>query len=781
MKWGNFMREKILFDKDWRFHEGDIKYNLPRKKGAIYSQAKTVHMRWGPAAYGYDDRSDVYHCDNACTEYWENVDLPHDYIITQEPKQEYNDSLGYFDYHNAWYRKHFWLDEQDRDKRITLYFEGITGHATVYLNGCVLKRNFCGYTSFEADITDIAYFDRENILAVYVDVSEHEGWWYEGAGIYRHVWLIKTALTAVDLWGVYVTPKKDGDRWTVGIETTVLNESTEDSQITVTSSVVDETGQEEAASAASPLTILAKDKAVLKQEVAVDSPALWDIDTPNLYQVHTVVSHNGVEIDRVVTRFGFRTIEFDPDKGFFLNGRHVKIKGVCCHQDYGLTGKAVPDNVHRYRTALMKEMGANAYRTAHYPHAEAVMDALDELGILVMDETRWFSSSDEAKEQLAMLVKRDRNRPSVILWSVANEEPLHESEQGCRITETLKAVVKKYDATRPITAAISNNPLDALATKHLEVIGVNYNLKDYDAIHEKYPNLPFVSTENCATGSTRSWYSDSNPLRGYINAYDHDTDTWFRGREMTWKFIMDRDWVAGGFQWAGIEHRGETVWPRLCSQSGAIDLFLQKKDAFYQNQSFWSDKPMIHLLPHWNHTGMEGELIEVWAYTNCQEAELFLNGKSLGCQKVERYSHAVWNVPYEPGVMIAVGRNDGGEAAKDMVETAGSAKNLHLRMENEVTEANGRDLALFTCYCTDDEGRFVPDAMPFISFDTNSLGVVVGTGSDVSDHVPVPSPDRRMRAGLCSVAVRVGTEPGELKLRAAADGMKCAVISVPLK
>ena len=774
------MREKILFDKGWRFHEGDIKRNMPLEKGPVYTQAKTVHMRWGAAAYGYDDRSNAYNQENSCTEYWEDVDLPHDYIIRQMPKQECNDTLGYFDYPNAWYRKHFTVSEADRDKRLTLYFEGITAHATIYLNGCVMKHNFCGYTSFEVDITDVTYFDRENVLAVYIDASEHEGWWYEGGGIYRHVWLIKTELTAVDLWGVYVIPKKDGDQWPTRIETTVLNESTGDSRVAVISTIVDALGRE-VATVTSPLIVPAKAKTVLNQEVIVNDPLLWNVETPNLYQVHTVISREGLEIDRVTTRFGFRTIEFDSNKGFFLNGKHIKIQGVCCHQDYGLTGKAVPDNVQRYRLELMREMGANAYRTAHYPHSEAVMDAADEMGIMVMDETRWFSSSEEAKEQLAMLMKRDRNRPSVILWSIGNEEPMFETEQGCRIMESLKALAKQYDATRPITAAVDRNPHTALVTPLLDVIGVNYNLEHYDATHEKYPDIPFISTENSATGTTRSWYFDDNPKRGYINGFDHDTDTWFLGREKTWRYIAERDWVAGGFQWAGIEHRGETLWPRLCSQSGAVDLFLQKKDAFYQNQSFWISEPMIHLLPHWNHQGQEGEAIEVWAYTNCQEAELFLNEKSLGSQKLEAYEHAVWQVPYEKGNLIVIGRNNGKEVVRDSVKTTGTAKSLHLRLENKVTEANGQDMALFTCYCTDDEGCFVPDATPFISFNSNRLGVIVGTGSDISDHVPVQSLDRRMRAGLCSIAVQVGTEQGMLKLYASADGLDTAVISVPLK
>ena len=484
----------------------------------------------------------------------------------------------------------------------------------------------------------------------------------------------------------------------------------------------------------------------------------------------------------MTNRFGFRTFHFDADKGFFLNGRHVKLKGVCCHQDYGITGKAVPDNIYRYRIQLMKEMGANAYRTSHYPHAEATMDALDEEGMLVMDETRWFTSTDEGREQLEMLVKRDRNRPSVILWSVGNEEPLHLTERGKRITESLKAEVKKYDSSRPVTTAVSHDAHLAPAVGAVDVIGVNYQLEHYDEIHKKFPDVPFLSSECCATGSTRGWYMEDCPTRGYINAFDHDSNAWFRGRENTWNFLMEREWVAGCFQWAGIEHRGETLWPRLCSQSGAVDLFLQKKDAFYQNQSHWLDTPMIHLLPHWNHAGREGELIDVWAYTNCEEAELYLDGESLGICKIAPFSHAEWKVPYKSGKLTVVGRNGGRDIAFDSTETSGKAAALRLRLENVIPAANSRDIAVVTCYCVDAEERYVPDAEGYvISFNANKFGEIVGTGSDVSDHTPVTSPDRRMRAGLCSAAVRVGTEEGDLRIYASAPGLDGASLTITLK
>ncbi len=551
---------------------------------------------------------------------------------------------------------------------------------------------------------------------------------------------------------------------------------------TVSSVIKDADGSVIAETGGAALAVSAKSKSEAEQKAYVKNPKLWDIDSPCLYYAVTTVERGGEVIDEVTNRFGFRTFHFDADKGFFLNGRHVKLKGVCCHQDYGITGKAVPDNIYRYRIQLMKEMGANAYRTSHYPHAEATMDALDEEGMLVMDETRWFTSTDEGREQLEMLVKRDRNRPSVILWSVGNEEPLHLTERGKRITESLKAEVKKYDSSRPVTTAVSHDAHLAPAVGAVDVIGVNYQLDHYDEIHKKFPDVPFLSSECCATGSTRGWYIEDCPTRGYINAFDHDSNAWFRGRENTWKFLMEREWVAGCFQWAGIEHRGETLWPRLCSQSGAVDLFLQKKDAFYQNQSHWLDTPMIHLLPHWNHAGREGDLIDVWAYTNCEEAELYLDGESLGICKIAPFSHAEWKVPYKSGKLTVVGRNGGRDIAFDSTETSGKAAALRLRLENGIPAANGRDIAVVTCYCVDAEGRYVPDAEGYvISFNANKFGEIVGTGSDVSDHTPVTSPDRRMRAGLCSAAVRAGTEEGDLRIYASAPGLDGASLTITLK
>ena len=774
------MRETLNFNKDWLFHEGDIFVEAPRSKGLIYQQAKTERRLIGPASMAYPDGVDSYGGSRATAETWQKVTLPHDYIISQTPNEKNNNTLGYFEYNNAWYRKHFTLDAACEGKRVVLFFEGVAVHCTIYVNGCRMQDNTCGYTSFEVDITDVARFGQENVVAVYVSTQEHEGWWYEGAGIYRDVWLEITESVAVERDGVFVHPElTGGESWNVPVDTELRNDDYEDAAVSVETVLYTMAGQE-LARAQGEMTVPARDHATLRQAMTVENPALWDTQSPVLHLCETTVMKDGEIVDRTTCRFGFRTIRFDPDHGFFLNGRHVIIKGVCCHQDYGLTGKAVPKRVQKYRLELLREMGANGYRTAHYPHHAATMDYLDELGFLVMDETRWFETTPDGVRQLEMLIRRDRNRPGVILWSLGNEEPMHVRPEGRRIARALRTIVKRLDPTRPVTTAQSVDPLHSTVLDVMDVMGVNYNIEHYDKLHDMYPDRPLFSSECCATGTTRGWYLDDCPARGYIDGYDRRSNSWFRGREETWQWFMAREYVCGGYQWAGIEHRGETTWPRLCSQSGAIDLFLNRKDAFWQNQSHWTDKPMVHILPHWNLSGREGEAVRVSVYTNCDSVELFQDGRSMGAQAVEPFGHVEWRLIYNPGSVRAVGYKDGEPAAEETVETTGRPVALRLKLERGGVRADGQDVAIITCDCVDSEGRHVPDAAPLVRFNTNGLGYVAGTGSDVSDHTPVTCPDRQMRAGLISVLVRAGEQAGMLRVYAEAEGLEPARLDIQL-
>ncbi len=774
------MREKINFDKGWLFHKGDIDAPLPAQKGPVYTSAKTERMHVGPASRHYGSPMHDQFGDDMlmCSETWESVDLPHDYVIRGVPAEGGNPARGFFPCENAWYRKYFTLGREDVGRRITLLFEGVATRATVYLNGSLLAHNFCGYTSFEVDISDYVLFGEDNLLAVYVEMSGQEGWWYEGGGIYRHVYMIKTESVSVDLWGVYVAPRRITETsWDTKIETTVRCDRLSRAEVYVENTLLDADGKL-VGKGDGYVSIGAKSTASVTCHISLSDPHLWDIDTPYLYTVETTLSVGGEQVDRYTTRTGFRTFSCDPNRGFLLNDREVKIKGVCAHGDFGLTGKAVPDNIYRYKVAMLKEMGANGYRTAHYPHSVETMDALDECGFIVMDETRWFDATEEGRAQLGMLVKRDRNRPSVFFWSIGNEEPHFETDVGRRIAATLAQEVRALDDTRPVIAAINSNPLHATIYDAVDVIGVNYSLHLHDATHETFPTMPMIASECCATGSTRGWYDPPFAPRQYLDAYDKfDLTKWFLGREITWKHIAERKWLMGGYQWAGFEHRGEASYPRLCSASGAIDLYLQKKDAFYQNQSHWiEDHPVLHLLPHWNFIGREGDPIRVFAYTNCPRAELFLNGVSMGERHIERYGHGEWTVPYEAGTLTAVGMDEAGHVViRDERVTTGSAVRLALTPDVPVTCANGTDVALYTCTCLDSEGREVADATPFVTFHTNEYGTVLGTGSDHSDPIPPHIPARRMYAGRITVAVRVGNTPGPLRLYATAEGLTTAM------
>jgi len=535
------MREILNFDAGWKFRIGDEALPECMLKGPVYLEAKTEGRLRGFAWRGYG-KNHEYEYDG-----WKTVNLPHDYIIEQEPTENHNNTNGYFDYKNAWYRKHFKLDEADEGKRILLWFEGIATHATVYLNGCLMYHNFCGYTSFEVDITDVVRFGgEENVLAVYVNTTDkHEGWWYSGGGIYRHVWMIRTELVSVDLHGVYVHPEKLSDtEWRVPVDVTVRNDDAAARTVTVKAEILD--GDEVIAEMTGECTVACKYTNDVNMTAEVSSPKLWDCEHPNLYDCVVHLYENDAEIDTYKTFFGFRTLRFDPDHGFFLNDVHTKIKGVCCHEDYGLQGKAVSDSVKQLRLERLREMGANGYRMAHYPHSPQTFRYCAELGFLVMAETRWFESTKEGLEQLEMLIKMHRNNPAVIMWSMGNEEPLHDHPIGKRIFVTMRETARRLDDTRPFMTAVSHNPGGAPVMDEVDIVGINYNLTHYDGLHEKFPDKMIFAAECCAVGTTRGWFYDDNPRRGYLHCYDNRTG-WFMSREVTWKFLMEREWIGGGY------------------------------------------------------------------------------------------------------------------------------------------------------------------------------------------------------------------------------------------
>ncbi len=774
------MHTRVLFNDKWLFHLGDFEKKSQQCEMDIYYHAKTRRYISGPAAYITEPPKD-YYCywdDNT----WPEVHLPHDYIVAQPVQEDANHMNGFHTYPNAWYRKVFQIDESYRDRRTVLYFEGVAANlCEVYCNGCLLKRSVSCYTPFEVDLSDVLRFGEDNLLSIYLQQGDPEGWWYSGGGIYRNIWLEVSDPVSLERFGVFVCPKEGDDAvWQVPVETEIRNDGFELATYTVQTELLRFDGDILAKKIMAG-TIQPGTKERIQQHFTVTEPSLWDLEHPTLYRVRTTLKQEDSVVDVTETRFGFRTFEFNGKQGCVLNGKPVKLAGVCCHMNNGLTGKAVPESIQRYRARLLKEMGTNAYRCAHYPHHEATMDVLDELGFVVIAETRWFDSSDEGLAQLETLIRRDRNHPAVALWSIGNEEMIHSEPEGARIAKTMIRKIKQLDTSRGITCAVVHDPANAPMQDLMDVIGVNYDMEAMEKLHERFPDKAVIATELCATPSTRGWYSENDPLRGYFNAYDKTLNPLQQSREDSWKWVMQYNWLAGAYQWSGCEYLGETDWPRLCSQSGAIDLFLQKKEAFYVNQSHWSKKPMIYIMPHWNWQGREDDLIRVAVITNCPTIELFLNGESLGRKEIEAYGHGEWQVAYTPGALCAKGMDEAGNViAEYTVESTGAPVSLELHlMNNWDYSGEPNSVALVNCICRDAQGRVVPDAAPLLQFSISGSAKIIGTGSDVSDHIPPQMPDRRMRAGLCAAAVqRIEGRQIPARLIVAAEGLKSASIEL---
>ena len=763
------IRQRLLLDADWRFHRGDTPPLPPlTSHGDTYDFSKAVRGR-GPAALEYYDLN------------WETVRLPHDFVVGGVPDPNLNEAQGYLPRGKAWYRRAFQLEDSDQDKRLVLLFDGVTSHATVYVNGHLMARNFCGYTSFPVDITDVARFDGVNVVSVYVDADPIEGWFYEGGGINRHVWLLKMAKVAVDVWGVYVHPRQRNDQvWSVPVQTTVRNVSRADAQVTVAHTVCAPDGSA-VVTGSQDLKVAAK--ACVQGEIVLmaESPALWDLESPTLYTLRTCVTQDGCVLDETETVFGFRDLTFDPNEGFFLNGRSVKIKGTANHQDFGPLGNALPDRVQDFRIRRLKDMGCNAYRCAHNPPAPELLEACDRLGMLVMDENRWFDATPEGRRQVESMVLRDRNHPSIFMWSAGNEEPLQSTPQGGNIMATLTAWIHELDDSRPVTVAMNGGWLDQQASAASDVIGMNYFMPYYDKVHALHPDKMLVAPETCAQSTTRGLFED-HPEDHEMSEYDDHWAPFGSSRRDAWRQVSLRPFVAGEFIWTGMDYRGETRWPGLFSAGGSIDPCCYPKAHYYLNKAQWTDEPLVHIVPHWNWVGQEGQPIRVWVYSNCGSLELLLNGRSLGVQTPEAFEHGQWEVPFEAGTLKAVGYRDGKAVAEHTVETTGAPVALRLRVEDDSrpVEASGEDVALITCYCVDEAGRMVPDAQPEVAFSVLGPGSLHSTFGSFIDHTPVASPTRRMSRGLCMAVVSATEEAGTLKVYAEAEGLASAVLEVPV-
>ena len=677
------------------------------------------------------------------------------------------------------------LDPADRGRSLELQFEGIATHCTVWLNGTIVHRNWCGYTGFSIDLTPFAmYGDHLNTIAIRVDADAQEGWWYEGAGIYRHAWLIKRNATHLTTDGVWANPvrKQDGT-WELPVEASLRNDGTGSVATTVDVELLDPSGGKVGETSARA-DVMPLDETVAKLSIPVTKPTLWSVDTPALYTVRTTLKEGAAQLDQRVTRCGFRTIRFDPDKGFFLNDQPLKLKGTCNHQDHAGVGVAVPDSLWDFRIRRLKELGSNAYRCAHNPPAPEFLDACDRLGMLVMDENRNFNASPEYVRQLEWMVRRDRNHPSVILWSVFNEEPMQGTEAGYEMVRRMKAVVRRLDTTRPVTAAMSGGASAPInVSQAVDVVGFNYQQGQYDPFHKSHPNQPVTSSEDTSSFMTRGVYV-TDPKLPYADSYDDSRAPWGGTHRGAWQAIAKRPFVAGGFVWTGFDYRGEPQkfsWPSVSSVFGIMDTCGFPKAAYYMHQAAWiDDKPVLHLIPHWNWKGGEGKPIKVMALTNAESVDLFLNGKSLGEKPVDRLDGGVWEVNYEPGRLEAVAKKGGREYARFAEETTGDPVALKLSADRPELAGDGADAQPITVSAVDAQGREVPTANLPVTFELTGPAAIIGTGNgDNASHEPEKTNSRSLFNGLAEVIVQSQRDTdGTAVLTANAAGLQPASVRI---
>lgn len=768
-------REVLSLDQSWWFNLGDVPMPVLKTQGESYANAK-AGKAWGAAAPEYDASG------------WRELNLPHDWAVEGPFDENENLSQGYRARGIGWYRRQFKVDAAERGKHLELQFDGVATHCTVWFNGTVVARNWCGYTSFHVDITPmVQYGDTLNTIVIRVDANAMEGWWYEGAGIYRHTWLVKRYPLHVITDGVYANPVRDEKgAWTLPVEVTLENSERDAANSEVAVTLLDPSGKQ-VAQTKSSATVAALNQAVVKLVMPVEKPELWSVEKPAMYSVRTVVSVGGKPSDEVTTTCGFRTIRFDADKGFFLNDQPLKLKGVCNHQDHAGVGVAMPDSLWEFRLRKLKEMGVNAYRCSHNPPAKEFLDACDRMGILVMDENRNFNTSDEYVRQLEWLVRRDRNHPSVILWSVFNEEPMQGTEQGMEMVRRLNAVVKRLDTTRPVTAAQSGGQLAPVnVSQAVDVVGFNYQISAYDKFHQLNPNLPVTSSEDTSAVMTRGEYV-TDKSRNILGSYDTEHPSWGALHRTAWKAIATRPFLAGGFVWTGFDYRGEPTpfkWPSVSSFFGCMDTCGFPKTAFYLRQAWWiEDRPILMLVPHWNWTGKEGKPVKVMAIGNCDAVELSLNGKSLGEKPVDKFEMVSWDVPYAPGKLEAVGKKNGKVVSRFAVETTGEPVALRLTPDRAVLAGDGWDAMPVTVEAIDAQGRHVPTANLPVEFEVSGPGANIGHGNgDPNSHEPEKGSRRSLFNGYAQMIIQSQRDAsGEITLRAKAAGLKDAEVKIPVK
>jgi beta-galactosidase len=519
---------------------------------------------------------------------------------------------------------------------------------------------------------------------------------------------------------------------------------------------------------------------VVEQRVTVANPALWSVDAPNLYRLHTVVETGGHAVDRYQTPFGIRSFRFDPDRGFFLNDQPLKVKGTCNHQDHGGVGAAMPDRLQYFRLEKLKEMGSNGMRSSHNPPTPELLDACDRIGMLVVNETRMMAATPEGFSQLERLIRRDRNHPSVFLWCLGNEEVEQTTERGARIVATMRRLAKRLDPTRPVTVA-QNRDFGKGVSLSVDVQGCNYREEQIDGFHKNFPKQPMIGTETGSIVSTRGAY-ETDREKGYVGAFDSKIYRWPGAAQDWWKFYAERTFLSGAFAWTGFDYRGEPTpygWPCISSHFGLLDMCGFPKDNFYYHQAWWSGKPVLYVLPHWNWPGREGQQIEIWVHSNLERVELFLNGQSQGAQNVIPNTRLVWKVKYAAGTLEARGFKGGEQVLAFQRETTGPAAKVALKPDRGQIDANGEDISMVAVEIQDRQGRVVPVANNEVVFKVSGAGRLIGVcNGNPSSHEPDQADRRTAFNGLCMAIVQAERQAGEIRVEASSPGLEGASAAI---
>ncbi|WP_369699890.1 glycoside hydrolase family 2 TIM barrel-domain containing protein [Flavobacterium sp. AED] len=794
------------------------------------SNSRKVAFNSGWSFHLNDSIKDKDTINNTTT--WRTLNLPHDWSI--EGKFDEKSPAGYgggaLNGGLGWYKKTFKVATANKNKTTSIIFDGVYRNSEVWINGHYLGKRPNGYIGFQYDLSPyLNYGDKNNEIIVKVDNSKQpNSRWYSGSGIFRNVWLQTTDKLHIEQWGTYITtPKVTAKNASVHLETTIKNQYTASKSASIITTIFK--NDTKVISVTQNISIAANTNQVLNQDILINNPILWSIEKPELYTAVTIISIDNTIIDQYKTNFGIRSFKFDVDKGFILNGKQVKIKGVCLHHDLGPLGSAINTRAIERQLEILKNMGVNGIRTSHNPPAPELLDLCDKMGFIVMDEA--FDMWKKAKtkydyslnwdqwhaKDLQDQILRDRNHPSIFMWSIGNEIPEQWSDEGVVIAKELSAIVKKLDTTRLVTAAMNpavNMNIDAvtlqfeksktyfnsLATSGaLDIIGYNYAHQTFEYHQKNFPNVPFIATETTSALETRGYYefpSDTVkvwPVRwdlpfttgnpnNTVSAFDQVRAPWGSTHEATWKVIKKYDFLAGMYIWTGFDYIGEPTpyeWPSISSYFGIVDLAGFPKDVYYMYQSEWTNKTVLHLFPHWNWKA--GQTVDVWAYyNNADEVELFLNGKSVGVRSKKGDDlHVMWRIPFQAGTLKAVSRKNGKTVLETEIKTAEAPATFKLSADRATINADGNDLSFVTVDITDANGVLSPNANNEIHFSLKGNGKIVGVCSgDPVSHESYKGTKHTALNGKCLVVIQSGNKAEKLELTATANGLKAATITI---